>query len=63
MAVSKERIAELRAGWAADRDERRNAFKRDWPMHLSEVLRMTGLGFVFGLSLEIWLFRQYLGGL
>lgn len=63
MAVSKERIAELRAAFAADRQTRREEFKRDWPMHLSEVLRMTGLGFVFGLSLEIWLFKQYLGGL
>ncbi|MNZ02439.1 hypothetical protein D3C78_190840 [compost metagenome] len=45
-----ERIAELRAAWAADREERRKAFKRDWPMHLVDLLLHTGLGIALGLS-------------
>lgn len=58
---SIERIAELRAAFAADRQARREDFKRDWPMHLSEVLRMSGLGFIFGLALELWLFQHLVG--
>lgn len=64
MAIpTPERIAELRAEWAADREERRKAFKRDWPFHLLDVLRHVGLGFVFGLALEIWVLQHYLGAL
>lgn len=60
-SLTPERIAEFRALEAADRQARRDEFKRDWPMHLLEVLRHTGLGFVLGLALEIWLFQHLVG--
>lgn len=49
-----ERIAELRAAWAADREDRRKAFKRDWPMHLLDLLLHTGLGVALGLASVLW---------
>lgn len=58
---TKERIEEFRALEAADRQARRDDFKRDWPMHLLVVLRHSGLGIVFGLALEIWLFKHLVG--
>lgn len=48
--LTPERIAEFRAAWAADREERRKAFKRDWPMHLLDLLLHTGLGVSLGLA-------------
>lgn len=57
-----ERIAELRAEWAADREERRKAFKRDWPMHLLDLLLHTGLGVALGLATVLWAL-QAVGGL
>lgn len=54
-APTPDRIAELRAAWAADREERRKAFKRDWPMHLVDLLLHTGLGVSLGLSVVLFL--------
>jgi len=52
--LTPERIAEFRAAWAADREERRKAFKRDWPMHLVDLLVHTGLGVSLGLATVLW---------
>lgn len=54
MAVSKERIEEVRAAWAADRETRRKEFKRDWPMYLLQIVGEVGLGIALGLALVVW---------
>lgn len=58
MAPTKERIAEIRAAWAVDRQERREAFRRDWFIHLAEFVKDAGLGVTLGLSGSIWLLYQ-----
>ena len=46
----------------ADREARRAAFRRDWPMHLLSVFSELGFGFALGvalaLSIDIWLLTQ-----
>ena len=56
--ITAERIAEIRAAWRADRSERWESFRRQWPMHVWELVCDTGfgvmLGFALGLSLLLW---------
>lgn len=59
MAVTKERIEEVRAAMAADRQTARAEFKRDWPMHLVQFLVQAGLGVILGLSAVIYAVQRY----
>ena len=59
MAVTKERIEEVRAAMAADRQTARAEFKRDWPMHLVQFVVQTGLGVILGLSAVLWAVQSY----
>lgn len=59
MAVTKERIEEVRAAMAADRQARRAEFKRDWFMHLVHFAVQTGLGVILGISSVLWAVQRY----
>ncbi|WP_120969281.1 hypothetical protein [Comamonas sp. lk] len=59
MTVSKERIAEIRAAWAADRQTARQEFKRDWLMHLVQISAQVGLGVILGLSAVLYIVQRY----
>ena len=57
-----QRVADLVAAFRADREARREAFRRDWPVHVLSFFTEAGIGFVLGvalaLSLDIWLLTQ-----
>ena len=59
-----QRVADLVAALRADREARRSAFRRDWPMHVLSFFSETGMGFVLGvvlaLSIDIWLLHELL---
>lgn len=57
--IDPQRIAEIRAAWAADRLERREAFRRDWPQYLLDIAASCGLGIVLGLSGVLWALDRY----
>lgn len=57
--IDPQRIAEIRAAWAADRLERREAFRRDWPYYVVDFAVSCGLGVVLGLSGVLWALDRY----
>lgn len=59
MAVTQERIEEVRAAMAADRQTRRAEFKRDWFLHLVHFSIQTGLGVILGISAVLWAVQRY----
>lgn len=61
MAVTKERIEEIRAAMAADRQTARAEFKRDWFMHLVHFFVQTGLGVILGISAVLYVVQRYSG--
>ena len=57
--VTHQRISEIRAAWAADRAASWASFRATWPMHVVELFRVVGFGFLVGLvlafALVVWL--------
>lgn len=60
--VDPARIAEIRAAWRADREERWDDFCRHWPADLLELAREASwglfLGVVLGLLIVIWALEE-----
>lgn len=60
--VTHQRISEIRAAWAADRAASWASFRATWPMHVVELFRVVGFGFLVGLvlafALVVWLLER-----
>lgn len=62
MKTSPERIAEIRAAWSQDRQDRRDFWRANRSMlvfdFIADLIGGTILGFLAGLSIFIWALQQ-----
>ena len=63
MGLDPQRIAEIRAAWAADRASRLAHIRRNWPWLLLEIVRQTGIAMAAVLAMAIYAIHHIGGGI